>query len=573
MWPLRFVKPLAAPPSAALRFGASSVVSGVEGRLPLAVSAQMAWRAPEARRALAGVVWGTAGTMAVHAQAGWAGRSGAQGVAVLPWGAAAVLVPTAALLPWSATLALALVVTAGWRRTAAMGGVRVLPWGSGGPASKSVSVGWGSALPASCRVTGPWQGALAQQKALLAVWHGALALRLMRVLPWGPGERVTGFGSAWVPYAPPLPPVANPCYHPDPALRFLDLLARLAQLVFACRHDALVRVLPKEVYVITDSASLVRIDSGNSIPVISMSLSIDVDSWTVGFSASLPGSALALIEPNVYGDPVELLATANGVGFRVVVESMGRDRVFGQLAVRVQGRGRSSLLDAPYWPQSQFGNAGGALTSQQLVDQALPSGWSAFWGLEAWLVPAGVWLHQGTPISAVLAVAAAGGGYLQSHRTDATLQVLPRYPLAPWAWAAAVPDLELPAQVVERETIEWLTKPAYNGVYVSGVRDGVLRLVKRAGTAGDVVAPLVTDPLITREAAARQRGLAVLCDTGRQAQVGLQLPVLAETGVILPGKLVRYVDAGITRVGLTRGVRVDVAFGQITQTINLETHV
>ena len=40
----------------------------------------------------------------------------------------------------------------------------------------------------------------------------------------------------------------------------------------------------------------------------------------------------------------------------------------------------------------------------------------------------------------------------------------------------------------------------------------------RAGTAGDVLAPMVVDALITQAAAARQRGIAVLADTGRHKQ-------------------------------------------------------
>ena len=81
------------------------------------------------------------------------------------------------------------------------------------------------------------------------------------------------------------------------------------------------------------------------------------------------------------------------------------------------------------------------------------------------------------------------------------------------------------------------------------------------------------DPLITQAVAARQRGLAVLSDTGRIATVGLRLPVLAETGVIAPGSFVKYVDDGIERIGLTRSVQVEVGLPSIWQTLGVETHV
>lgn len=44
-------------------------------------------------------------------------------------------------------------------------------------------------------------------------------------------------------------------------------------------------------------------------------------------------------------------------------------------------------------------------------------------------------------------------------------------------------------------------------MFVSGQDVGVLGQVTRAGTAGDVLAPMVVDALITEAAAARQRGV------------------------------------------------------------------
>ena len=48
----------------------------------------------------------------------------------------------------------------------------------------------------------------------------------------------------------------------------------------------------------------------------------------------------------------------------------------------------------------------------------------------------------------------------------------------------------------------------------------------------------------------RQRGIAVLADTGHQIEVSLRLPVLAETGIIRPGAFVEYQDGSVTRLGI-----------------------
>ena len=159
------------------------------------------------------------------------------------------------------------------------------------------------------------------------------------------------------------------------------------------------------------------------------------------------------------------------------------------------------------------------------------------------------------------------------HPTAQSLRVRHRYPVPPWEWGSVIPDFVLPVDAVARESVRWLERPAYNRVFVSGVGAGVLGQVTRTGTAGDRLAPMVTDALTTHADAARQRGLSVLADVGRQASVSLKLPVLAETGIILPGSMVRYTDAGVNRIGIVRGMAVDVALPQIWQNLTVETHV
>lgn len=59
--------------------------------------------------------------------------------------------------------------------------------------------------------------------------------------------------------------------------------------------------------------------------------------------------------------------------------------------------------------------------------------------------------------------------------------------------------------------------------------------------------------------------------------MSLRLPVLAETGIIPPGKFVRYVDGGVTRIGLVRSTSAAIERTEdkltIWQTIGVETHV
>lgn len=386
-------------------------------------------------------------------------------------------------------------------------------------------------------------------------------------------------GPSIVPDIPPEP--VDPCYIPTRHLVIAEAHGD-RHLIFTCElhpvGDTIV-VPIRKVYVVINSAILIRVSDSLPIPVYAMAMSIDVDSFTFRFSATAAGSQYVNLAPDVDGTPVEVQATINGVAYRFLVESLATDRSHGRIDMQIGGRGKNAILDAPYAPILTFENSGGDRTAAQLMDEALmlnavPIGWAVDFNLDDWLVTAGAWSHQGTHSSAVLAIAAAAGGYVQPHPTDDTLIILPRYPFLPRDWLTDVtPDFELPSAVTTKEGIEWTERVRYNRVFVSGQQQGILGQVTITGTAGDIVPPTIVDALITHIDAARQRGQSVLGNTGRVAMVTLRLPMLPETDWIQPGKFIRYTDPDFgTRVGIVRSSSLAVQFPSVWQTITVETH-
>lgn len=424
-------------------------------------------------------------------------------------------------------------------------------------------------------------------------WQQASGLGVRQRSSFQPASRLpVAWWSEWQEGVPPPPGVSSkapgppgptPCYTPSPHLLFSFPTVIGGNLVFQCgdyspeQPDATVVVPIQRVYIVLNSVTLVRVSDGAPITTKSLSLSLDASSWAWSFDATLPMQVQSLVEPNGSGN-VELLASVNGNAFRLIVESISRERTFGTNSLRIAGRGRNAVLDAPYAPAIAFTNTidrtANQLAEDVLTYNGVSLGWNVQWGLTDWLVPAGVFAHQGTHISALNAIAQSAGGYLQPDRTGTTLRILPKYPVAPWGWGAVTPDFQLPSAVSVRESMSWADKVAYNRVFVSGQQAGVLCQVTRAGSDGSLVAQMVTDPLITAAAAGRQRGIAVLGDTGRIATVGLSLPVLGSTGVIEPGKFVRYVDGADTHMGIVRSTQVTVGASAVDtrQAITLEVH-
>lgn len=407
--------------------------------------------------------------------------------------------------------------------------------------------------------------------------HGAplakgVAVRQQQMIPLP-----LGWWQIAYPWPEPPPPGIAPSS--PVALKFCRLADGTTALVFGCpapTHPGQIIVPIQRTYLVLNTLTLVRASDNAPLSALSLNLQIDADSWTWGWDASLPGDELPLVEP-VGGDPVELIATVNGHQFRLLAERIARDRSFAQARIRVSGRSRAAMLADPHSPVVTRSNNADR-TLQQLLGDALTTngvgiGWSVNWQAATWLVPAGLYNHTGPYIAHAQRLAEAAGAYIQADTITDTLHVLPRYPLLPWEWASATPDIILPSAPVVRESIEWQDRPTYNRVFVSGTESGgVLGQVTRAGTAGDVVAPMVTDPLITHADGARARGRAILADTGRQARITLDLPILTETGIIQPGKLVEYTDNGTARRGLVRSTAVRAQLPTARQTIELETH-
>ena len=358
---------------------------------------------------------------------------------------------------------------------------------------------------------------------------------------------------AWI---PPEPPGPEPGYTPS------------AHLVFAPSVKPPIIIPVQRVYIVLNEVLLVRVVGAVPIPATQMNVNFDCDSWLPSFSANIPASSLDAVMPDP--TPVEVEISINGVVFRFFVERITRNRAFAQNTVSIGGRGIASELDAPYAAASQHTNTQ-AMTAQQIINDALAyTDYTQSWNITDWLIPANTFSLYGTPAQVAGNVADAAGAVLQADWAQRDLRMLPRYPVKPWEWSSATPEYVIPAAVAQSESLEWVEKPAYNVVYVSGVQTGVLGQVKITGTAGDKPAPMVTHPLITHADAARQKGIAILSDTGRKAMMQISLPVLDTLGVVDVCRLIEFHDGNTMRRGIVRANAISVNFPTVRQTLTIE---
>jgi hypothetical protein len=450
--------------------------------------------------------------------------------------------------------------------------------------STSRSSKWQQLIPAKATRIQPWNIATAQFIARNMHFSRASSGYDQKIIHWQQAVKAVGGGAAGPIITQPY--VANADLHFVCKCLFPDALhVNLHFGPFACSE--LASAIPiRKVYFIVNTLTLTRVSDGAPIGVLSASVGTDSGSWCWSFSASIPYSDLEKVEPSIAG-AVEVELTINGLQWRFLVEEFDQNRQFGKTDVSIRGRSVTALLEAPYATTRSY-SQDLATTSRQLADAellrpGLPTDFTLDWQLIdalGWPMPANTWSYADqTPVQVLQAIAQGAGGFVNSHPKNRQLLILPEYPAPYWDWQAATVAKVLPHSIVKSQSLRWLEKPGFNGVYVSGENTGVLALVKRTGTAGDVQAPMFINPMISHLSAARNKGLSILSAGGAQAEISLQIAMESSLGLLTPGMLIEVTNGGLGSAapwrGLVRSTSLSASWSQgltVTQGITLERH-
>jgi hypothetical protein len=406
-----------------------------------------------------------------------------------------------------------------------------------------------------CSAALPWLYAPKHERRWWLPWRHA------PLVPW----RVHSPGVLPPPIVPPggyVPPLGNlvAIAFACPQLVFLGNQAPVPFGPAACYF-----AWPQpRVYIVQNSASVVRLPERTPIAVESITLAQSVDDahWSMAMSLADPAD-LEWLKATA-GGPKVVEITINGYVWTAIVEAYSQDRAHPKRTVSVSGRSQSALLDAPYAALRSKIETADKL-AEQLIDDEIaglaidpdlrPAGFSADYsavaaqtGTGGWTVTGGAFGYQAQPaIAVVRTIAAASGAVVQAHPWDVVLIIAPRFAVSPWAWVDAAPDKQIQDDIILHDSLHLVSKPLFDYVLVSGAQVGVSDPIIRTGESGDTRAPMVVDALMTEHAATRERGRNVLSDRGEQARVDIVIPlfpadVAGQPGLILPLQLVQVIE-------------------------------
>ena len=403
--------------------------------------------------------------------------------------------------------------TTRWQPSPRLEQQAVTAWQDGQTVTRSVTSLYQARLPLGIVAAGPvWQhGALATLRVVDGMQDGLLVIAV-EIEVW----QQAGYpGNAPNP-GPPIPPVI-----PWPWGTNLDLRCPLPGTTLRIGRSPCILVAEREIpvrrtYMTTNTAALVRWPDLTPLPVTSMTVETDFDSWCWALTATLAGpDAWALVQPNPLACQVQ--ATINGQVWRFLLDVPSTSRSFNSDRVTLKGRSRSAWLHDPYTPSRNFTQTQ-AREMQQLGEAALANtGWTLDWQGANWVVPAGRYQAWNTPIGELIRLANVTDDGLYSHPSLEVISLIKRWPAASWLVDGETAILAIPEAAILSLTQSPVYTQPYNGVYVSGTSHGALALVKIAWTDGALQpAEPITNELLCDEAgvAARQRGLNALSDSG-----------------------------------------------------------
>lgn len=409
-----------------------------------------------------------------------------------------------------------------------------------------------------------------------------------------PLHRVFGgrYQEAWPPrpgrsvVVPPEPPI-DPCYLPElPALLVFSepsITGMPANLVFICeRHgpgpepEEPQYVIPLlRVYMQVHTIKAELLPGNERVPLNNITIEAEDEGFGWTMTAAGPMSLMDQLAP-VGGLPAQVRVTIDGIEWIFAIDPPGRSRSFGSRGAQIRGSSVTSLLGDPYMPAGTWTNTE-PRTAQQLVLEALDTtGVGVDWDIPDWLIPAGVWNFQGTPLAAAMRIAEAAGAVVRSHRTLPRLQFESRYRHLPWQWATATPNVDMPSRIITSDALEAAHNPPWEAVHLMGEEQGVWGHVVRLGTAEALLAPQVTDALLTHVDVVQERGRAILGAQGKRYMHPMTVPLLTggtNPGLILPGYLLKVSEPSEVWRGLVRSISITAGMPTVRQSLRVERYL
>ena len=253
---------------------------------------------------------------------------------------------------------------------------------------------------------------------------------------------------------------------------------------------------------------------GIHVNPLSFSIKTDMDSFCWQGHIEIPTKDFAKIKDKLgsRGNEPMISVVINNRRFVIMGEELSKNRSFVNHSYTLSGRSVTARLSADYATNKQ-GGLNQALFASQLCQQALANtGMTAEYQAPDWLIGAGVYSTDKTPIVILSDVAHASGAFVLSHAHEPQLTIKPRYKIPAWELATAEPNLILGLDPIKQISEQQRVSPAYDNVWLTSTNR--LDNVYRKQSARTAEAPIQSDELFTDQIATIAKGVQILSESG-----------------------------------------------------------
>lgn len=395
-----------------------------------------------------------------------------------------------------------------------------------------------------------WRYPALSQQQLAAIWRYDGDVALPKQTPWGPRPPSYLCSNR---YRPQKSPIVLEFVDPaEPASGVVTLQFSNDNNPVSCDLDiggGLIMPPPGTIdtnqpitppkrrsYIMKPELRCYRVSDNQEINIISANLQLSRSQWAANISL-VCGSRIDR-DMLFSGGPQEFRLLINGYEFFGLAEEPAVRSSFNQSQWIIEGRGSIAALSGPHVAARSYSNPTSAGVAALITNELTGTDWQLNFTMLPFNVPAGAFSYIGkTPMEAIAQIAAAIGGMLYADGATKTLHVRPQWPVVPWAVSAATPDIAVHDNVILSYSSRPANSPQFNAAFVRGEQQGVECKIRKTGTAGDLLAPDIVDPLIVDTLAGRQRGTAVIADSGKKDDISITLPIMDTLPPVLPGML------------------------------------
>jgi hypothetical protein len=315
-----------------------------------------------------------------------------------------------------------------------------------------------------------------------------------------------------------------------------------ARVIYPVDEDAVTPEpdAPIKVIKIVNNVSIVTLPDRTPLNFdgIQLARQIDAFAWSADVTL-LDQASFDLVKPSTSAT-VDIEISVNGTAWVMFVAKGSKSQAFGEQNFSVKAFSKSALLQDLYAGKISFTNSSNTTPASLINDLISSYGFTSVWDLTpSWTINQGQFSVQNkSPIDAVATVANSIGAVIEPDLLTNIITIKPWCETTPWTWSGLTGLPQVDANLSYNFSEDYSPQAQANAIYVTGQENGIATKCVINGTAGDVLLPSVSDPLITDTAAAGERGRIELAKSGHKENVPLTSFIDENETLLMPGNMI-----------------------------------